>query len=577
MRLKNIFLLFAILYSIVAPAQVLPPEIKCVQNDTVKWNLPNNTCGAFVSYLVYGSKNFSGPYTLIQAVTNQAQKSFYHSHPKNETWFYFLQSKFNCPGQPIISSDTLTGSSPELPTIQSVSVENGAVEVNWTPSKSKNVTGYIVYKQTSLGIKPFDTLFNALKFIDKKVMPDKQREVYYILALDRCGNTSLFGKAHATIQSKATQNACERSAKLSWNKYRSWQNGTLRHEVWVRQGTGNYALADTIAAKDTTFNLKNLKDKEKYCFYVKSIQRENPTYFSKTNETCITGDIVQPTDFILVKNLNIDTKGEASFTWTWNNDADLDSIKIKKSTDGKTYKDIASLPVKNLAGEVTFVDKTAPVDSNTVNYGIYALDKCGNFAFAPFNTLNIKGSPLSNGVNKISWTNHYTKGVKDTDFELYKVVKGAETQIWTTTNQNEFNDKFDPANDDNAYICYYVVAYAFDTLPNGKVVKVRSRSNTVCVGQTSGVFVPNAFSPYGANQEFRPLVSFSNQIKEYLMMVFDRNGAKIFESRSFDKGWNGKIDGNGDNLPQGVYAYYLKIVQSNDKVIENKGTVFLLR
>ncbi len=578
MRIKIFFIAFISFYfSIVSHSQVLAPEIKCVQNDTVKWNLPNNSCGAFFSYLVYGSKNKKGPYVLLEAVTNQAQKSFFHQHPPGESWYYFLQSKFNCPGIPIVSSDTLTGAAPGLPIIESVSVENGAVEINWSPSSSKNVTGYIVYKQTNLGVKPYDTLYNATKFIDKNVMPSKQKESYYVLALDRCNNTSLFEKAHSSIQSKTIQDECERSVLLSWNKYNTWKNGALRHEIWVKQGSSNYILSDTVAAKDTSFIYKNLKDNDKYCFYIRSVQKDNPKFAAKTNEICITSDVVQPTDFILVKNLNIDAKGEVSFTWIWNNDADLDSIKIKKAVDGKTFKDIASLPVKPLNGEVSFTDKGFVAGTEPTYYGIYSLDKCDNFVFAPFNTLSIVGTAASNGVNNLKWTNHYVQGVQNVDYELYRVANGFETQIWTSVNKNEFNDQFDPNVDENALLCYYVVAYAWDTLPNGKAVKVRSRSNTTCVNQTSGVFVPNAFAPRGINQEFRPVVSFSQQIKEYLMQIYDRNGAKIFESTNFDIGWNGKVDGNGQELMQGVYVYYVKIVQNNDKKIENKGTVFLLR
>ena len=563
--------------SIAAKSQVLPPEIRCVQNDTVKWNLPNNGCGAFISYLVYGSKNQKGPYILLASVPSQNQKTFYHKHPQGESWYYFLQTKANCPGLPVVSSDTLTGASPELPTLQSVSIENGAVEVNWTPSVSKNVASYIIYKQTVAGIKPIDTIFTGNKFVDKNVMPVKNRETYYVISQDRCGNTSLFEKSHTTIQSKASQDECERSAKLIWNRYKDWKGGTQNHEVWVKEGGGNYAIAGTTAEKDTFFTYKNLKDKEKYCFYVKSIQKDNPKYFSKTNETCIASDIIKSTEFILVKNLNIDANGEVSFTWVWNNDADLDSIKIKKSFDGKNFKDIASLPVKSLAGEVSYIEKGSAINSEPVIYGIYALDKCDSFTFAPFNTLNIKGKIASSGVNNLTWTNHYVKGVDKVEYELYRNVNGIESQVWATVNENEFNDKFDLSNDENARICYYVVAYAWDTLPNKKPVRVRSRSNTVCVEQTSGVFIPNAFAPRGVNQEFRPLISFSGQIKKYTMLIFDRYGAKVFESNNFDNGWNGKLNGTGKDMDQGIYTYYISVTQNNDKTIENKGTVFLLR
>jgi CHU_C Type IX secretion signal domain len=579
---RNMKLRFFILFTLFLVAsktwsQVVAPELRCIQNDTVKWNLPINNCGAFVSYLVYGSKNPKGPYFLVTTVTNQAQKSYYHLHPKGETWYYFMQSKFNCPGVPILSSDTLTSGAPDLPTLQSVSVEKGAIELIWEPSATKNLAGYIIYKRTTLGIKPIDTVFTGNSFIDKNVMPSNQRETYYVISMDRCGATSIFEKAHRSIQVKAAQDECERKANLQWNKYDTWQNGAAKHEVWIKEGTGNYVLRGEAKGSDTTFVINNLKDNLQYCAYIKSIQKDNPIYEVKTNELCFNSDIIQPTDFIVVKNLNIDEKGEASFTWIWNNDADLDSIKILKSTDGKTFKEVKSLPTKPLSGEVTFVDKDNKIDSNAVTYAIYSLDKCDSFIIAPFKTLNITGKLTKPNENTLRWSNHYLTSAKNVEYELYKVIDGFETRIWSGVDKNDFNDVFDQTNTNNAVICYYVEAYTWDTLQNKKPVRIRSRSNTTCITQTSGVYVPNAFAPRGINQEFRPLISFSSQIKSYKMIVLDRFGAQVFESDNFDNGWNGRRNGTGAELDGGIYTYFIKVEQQNGNIIDKKGTVLLLR
>jgi gliding motility-associated-like protein len=126
-------------------------------------------------------------------------------------------------------------------------------------------------------------------------------------------------------------------------------------------------------------------------------------------------------------------------------------------------------------------------------------------------------------------------------------------------------------------LCYYVVAYAWDTFPNGKLVRVRSKSNTVCVSQTASIFTPNAFAPRGINQEFRPQISFNEQLESYLMEIYDRNGAKIFETKELSVGWNGKVNNNGSEMQQDVYVYFIRAIQKNGKVNETKGTVMLLR
>jgi gliding motility-associated-like protein len=279
---------------------------------------------------------------------------------------------------------------------------------------------------------------------------------------------------------------------------------------------------------------------------------------------------------VIVKNVEVNNKGEVSFTWIWNNDADLDEIKIQKSTDGKTWKDIGSIPSTNFPGELTYTDKTG-IGTDTVHYAIYSRDICDKVQLFPFYTLNIKGNVQDNRSNLLNWTTHFLPGVQKTDYELYRVINGLESKIWEAQNKNEFVDPFDPLNPDNANICYFVVAYVYDTLPNGKPVRVRSKSNTVCVSQTATIFTPNAFAPRGVNQEFRPIISFNEQLASFSMLIFDRFGAKVFETTDLTVGWNGKLNNTGREMSQDTYVYYIKAIQKNGKTDEAKGTVILLR
>ena len=52
---------------------------------------------------------------------------------------------------------------------------------------------------------------------------------------------------------------------------------------------------------------------------------------------------------------------------------------------------------------------------------------------------------------------------------------------------------------------------------------------------------------------FEGLDAFDN----VTLQVFDQNGIKIYESKSYDNRWSGNA--NGDLLPEGLYFYFLSL------------------
>jgi gliding motility-associated-like protein len=59
------------------------------------------------------------------------------------------------------------------------------------------------------------------------------------------------------------------------------------------------------------------------------------------------------------------------------------------------------------------------------------------------------------------------------------------------------------------------------------------------------------------------------------MLIYDRWGSRIFESTVPAMGWDGKR--NGSDLPQGVYAYIIRLERFGGSQVEYKGAVLLLR
>jgi len=89
-------------------------------------------------------------------------------------------------------------------------------------------------------------------------------------------------------------------------------------------------------------------------------------------------------------------------------------------------------------------------------------------------------------------------------------------------------------------------------------------------------YMPTAFTPNGdgLNDVFRPV---TNEIVDIHLMVYNRWGELIFETRDLEKGWDGNFKGRKCEL--GVYTYILtyrdNTTQSSTKKIT--GTVILVR
>lgn len=88
------------------------------------------------------------------------------------------------------------------------------------------------------------------------------------------------------------------------------------------------------------------------------------------------------------------------------------------------------------------------------------------------------------------------------------------------------------------------------------------------------IFIPNAFTPNddGANDV---LYVRGNAVDEMQLMIYNRWGKKVFETRDINMGWDGKL--NGKALPPDVFGYYLKLKCLDGRTVIKKGNITLLR
>lgn len=88
------------------------------------------------------------------------------------------------------------------------------------------------------------------------------------------------------------------------------------------------------------------------------------------------------------------------------------------------------------------------------------------------------------------------------------------------------------------------------------------------------VFVPNAFTPNGDNLNDVLRVE-GKQLDEVRLVIYNRWGEQVFESRSQAEGWDGSY--RGQALPADVYGYYLEVKCAGGERFVKKGNVTLIR
>jgi gliding motility-associated-like protein len=125
-------------------------------------------------------------------------------------------------------------------------------------------------------------------------------------------------------------------------------------------------------------------------------------------------------------------------------------------------------------------------------------------------------------------------------------------------------------------------SYLFDIAGSFPVVLIVTNTwgcsdtivKTIEVASDFKLFVPNSFSPNGdgVNDVFAPK---GRGIKKYALSVYDRWGRIVFESSSFEVGWDGNVSNNSGS--NDTFTWKINYTDVNNKVSEITGFVSQIR
>lgn len=582
--MQKYFLLFIItLITNSLLAQIVAPTLRCAKRDTIIWDIPSVGCGTFNSYLLYASRNQTGPYQLLATISNRNQTNFHHATANGGTWFYYMQSNFNCTGQSRRSSDTISNQPPELNKVLAVSVTagNSGIEVRWRRNPSPQVRGYIVYRQTPLGLVPIDTVRHrdSVRYVDTRgVQPALRTEQYQVLAMDGCGTTSLFDSSHTSILLRTSQDICARTITLRWNLYRHWQPNIQKQEIWVGvNGRNPYRVTD-VGGGDSVYVFTALNLRERYVFFVRAVQGVT-NIMARSNEVTDTAKIVEPIRRLFIKNISVTTRNQVEINWLWNETARVDSLWVLRATQNggyeKAIRQKINLPIED---ESILLDSSATPSVRPYFYRLQTLDDCGSTFISTNhgNTIHLAGKAQVAGQrNMLTWSPLEIGQGEVLSYQLYRISGNLAESLGLPLDTTKQREVQDIAQNNEANLCYYVEGKYRLHMPDGTMAQFFSRSNTLCLDQKVNIFMPNAFTPDGKNPEFRPLITFLDNVQSFEMLIFDRWGRLLFRTTNPTEGWNGQA--NGERMPQGAYAFRVDVTQRDGEVLKKQGILTLIR
>lgn len=465
---------------------------------------------------------------------------------------------------------------PESPTLERVSVDpfSGHTLLQWTLSSSPDVEVYIIYIDKNNSWIAIDTIWDSEVTLYENTSSNASvfSESYVIAARDSADNISPLTDPHSTIFCNAEFDSCQAVVNISWTPYIGWNDSIDSYIIYQRIEEDNFKILQQISPSDNQFIQSDIQVYTEYCYYVEAIHTDGIKK-STSNMTCEYTQMARTPEYINADYATVSGENEISLSFTVDPASEIKNFKLLRSSNETGPFDTIADFQNVTSTKIGYVDQELDLDQNHY-YRLAAMNVCNKIV----QQSNLAGNivlTVSNQdrFNMLSWTPYqYWLGGID-EYQIYHLTGNGFVELNDPLpgSDSTYSDHIGEPPYDRKF-CYFVDAIEGDTNPYG--IKARSKSNTSCVILSPNVFMPNAFTPNGdgKNDFIKPKFSFTP--KDYLFVIHNRWGNKIFETKDHEATWDGKVR---DKLVQeGVYIYFLRIITHDGEIIEKNGHIMVI-
>lgn len=567
-------------------AQISAPDLLCTRSESgavvLNWANTASSCGPYEATEIYSATAQGGPFTLLAEVMDAAETMFSDPNPAGELRFYFLRYRYDCPGQTAMDSDTLDSFIPRSPVVRYVSIEDNEIELEWRPSSSPEVTGYIILEVTPTAFIPLDTVGDVTnyRFPFSATDPDPSGREFRLVAIDACGNDSPQGAIVSGMDLTGTGGSgCTSEVTLTIDQTSlSGYLPATALELFVSTNGGAFVSTGTVGPAASTIGYRDANDGDDVCFYVEAAIAENNGR-ARSNVFCTSVMINQPVRQLDLYGVEVDETGNLLFQYDNNVlQPTLTEANYLFTRGNNLLEQNGSLPLDlNAAGgQVTLMGPLADplVSGETVAFRL--TDDCmREVTTNAVEPVYLTANEFFPGQNQLDWTPLINGLDGEITYDVFR-ANGSGTFTSIATGLTDFSLLDDTAAPNGGEVCYRIQA-TFRPAAGGPTQGFVFNSNQACVTPVPEVFIPNAFSPNddGTNDVFRPFFSSPPAAAGYELLIFDRWGALLFETNDPAEGWGGMFQ--GQQMQPGVFVYTLRYQAREGVVRPRNGTVSLLR
>ncbi|MDO9579417.1 MAG: gliding motility-associated C-terminal domain-containing protein, partial [Bacteroidales bacterium] len=308
-----------------------------------------------------------------------------------------------------------------------------------------------------------------------------------------------------------------------------------------------------------------------YCFIVRA-NLEGGTS-STSNKACILTKMQRPPQWINADYATVNAENNISLSFTIDPLSEITHFRLERKVGiSGSFKEIAQTVSVN--GSVSFTDDEA--DVNLINYyRLAAINNCNTaITFSNLSSNMVLALERIGDDFRFSWNSYKEWLGMISSYRLFiNTGRGFEEKILLQPTDTVFilnyhDIMFEVTGEE---LCFYIVAIeAYN--PNG--ITGQSLSSRICTVPKVLITVPNIFTPNSGtiNSYFRPILSFIPL--NYHLIISDRRGNILFETKNYSESWNGSQNGNPQ--PEGVCLWFLKLTAPTGDIIAKTGTITII-
>lgn len=464
---------------------------------------------------------------------------------------------------------------PKAPVLTSVSVdpETGNTKFTWSPSPSSDIAAYILYSYNNGDGMAIDTIHDPLatSWVVSSTAT-KYFSVSYVIAamrLPRC--TSVFSNVLNSIFEQSSIDTCNRKIIVTWNNYPSTPFKVINYSILLSVNGGSYNDLGSMGSGTSQSPINDFVINSEYCFVVRA-NLENSTY-STSNKSCVSTKMQRIPQWINADQATFTSDSKIALSFSVDPLSEIRHFSLRRrNRSSGAFREIAQPNLLN--GSVNYVDNQIKPDSiyyyrlsavNSCNLPVLSSNIASNMVLSlesKDNNINLSWNPYKEWQGVISSYKLFVN--TGSGFEEREVIPANDTSLKVDYNQLMYQVT-------GKEVCFYISA-AEASNPHG--ITGESISSRICTSPVEAITVPNIFTPNNdlKNDRFRPVLSFTPT--DYHLIISDRRGSMLFESRNYLEDWDGTK--NGTLQPQGVCLWFLKLTTPSGKVISKTGTVTIV-